>query len=129
MKRIQYMLTTPIKQQCADLAEWRILQYKCASLHLDKFCAYDSLIRFVNENQNPHDIRACVKRSENWQQFMSAPDDSFCKKFNPNNIMGACDEQNCPFYQRNNAFFNILKRYESAITARRDFWDNKMNQR
>ena len=122
MKRIQYMLTTPIKQQRADLNEFRELTYRCASLRLDKICTYNSLIRNLGKNQNPDDVRACVKRE-------AGTDDLFCEKFNPNDIWGACDEQNCPFYQRNNAFFNILKRYESAITARRDFWDNKMKQR
>lgn len=128
MKKIQYILTTPIKQQRADFIEWRALRYKCASLRLDKFCTYDSLIRWIGKSQNPDDIRACVKRHEYRTDLSNAPYDSFCKNFNPNNIYGACNEEFCPFHQRNNEFFSVLKRYESAINSRRNFWNNKINQ-
>ena len=94
MRNIRYLLTTSIKQQRADLNEFRELTYRCASLRLDKICTYNSLIRNL--------------------------------KFNPNDIWGACDEQDCPFYQRNNDFFRILKEFEKTIQVRKNFWDEKM---
>lgn len=119
MRNIRYILTTSIKQQRADLNEFRELTYRCASLRLDKICTYNSLIRNLGKNQNPDDVRACVKRE-------AGTDDLFCEKFNPNDVWGACDEQDCPFYQRNNDFFRILKEFEKTIQVRKNFWDEKM---
>lgn len=131
MKHLIYHLTTPIKKQRADLAEWRILNYKFASLRLDRLCTYDSLIRNFAPDEDINLSRACVKRRiaiNNAGYLMPPLGEEFCPHFNPNDLNGRCKDETCPFYQRNNAFFNIINCYNNTLRNMQEFWNNKLNQ-
>ena len=130
---ITYILKTPVRNICGDVAAFYKLNLKVAEARRASRVAYNRIVvdrgecRYGAPYANP--FAGCVQQFWQWEYDIQMRMDIArqyelnCPKFS---IDGwRCSYENCEYLSCNNLFFGVRRKLENLKRARNEFWLHK----